>query len=146
MAHKLQAHLTMIQGIVNRLSQNSFLLKGWSVVLVSALLAVAASSAEGLLVFVAFLPAAAFWGLDAISSGRSGYFVHSITMPVIIRKTQSTMDSAHSSFALPLLGGRKDGARIVRGRLVVSRGPAPPSHVPCSYSTGLSWRQSQSLR
>jgi hypothetical protein len=35
---------------------------------VSALLAVAASSAEGLLVFVAFLPAAAFWGLD-------GYFL-----------------------------------------------------------------------
>ena len=37
-----QAHLEMIQGIVNRLSHNSFLLKGWSVVLVSAMFALAA--------------------------------------------------------------------------------------------------------
>lgn len=41
MAGKMQAHLAMIQGVVNRLAQSSFLLKGWSVVLVSALLAFA---------------------------------------------------------------------------------------------------------
>ena len=38
MSSKL-SHLEMIQGIVNRLSQNSFLLKGWTVVLVSGLFA-----------------------------------------------------------------------------------------------------------
>ena len=32
-------HLELIQGVINRLSTNSFLLKGWSVVLVSALFA-----------------------------------------------------------------------------------------------------------
>ena len=32
-------HLEFIQGVINRLSTNSFLLKGWSVVLVSALFA-----------------------------------------------------------------------------------------------------------
>ena len=36
-------HLEFIQGTVNRLSTNSFLLKGWSVVLVSALFALAAA-------------------------------------------------------------------------------------------------------
>lgn len=30
-------HLNMTQGVVNRLSYNSFLLKGWSVLLVSAI-------------------------------------------------------------------------------------------------------------
>ncbi len=64
MADKREAHLAMIQGVINRLAQNSFLLKGWSVLLVSALLAVAASSSEDWILPVAFLPAAAFWGLD----------------------------------------------------------------------------------
>ena len=44
MAGEMQAHLAMIQGVVNRLAQSSLLLKGWSVVLVSALLAFAAIS------------------------------------------------------------------------------------------------------
>lgn len=68
MADKVQAHLAMIQGVVNRLAQSSFLLKGWSVVLVSALLAFAANSSEDLILFLAFLPAFSFWGLD-------GYFL-----------------------------------------------------------------------
>ena len=68
MAGKKEAHLSMIQGIVGRLGQNSFLLKGWSVLLVSALLALGAASAEELVLIVAFLPVLAFWGLD-------GYFL-----------------------------------------------------------------------
>ena len=64
MADRREAHLAMIQGVINRLGQNSFLLKGWSVLLVSALLAVAASSSEDWILPVAFLPALAFWGLD----------------------------------------------------------------------------------
>ena len=64
MADRRKAHLAMIQGVINRLAQNSFLLKGWSVLLVSALLAVAASSSEDWILPVAFLPAVAFWGLD----------------------------------------------------------------------------------
>ena len=58
----------MIQGVINRLGQNSFLLKGWSVLLVSALLAVAAGSSADWILPVAFLPAVTFWGLD-------GYFL-----------------------------------------------------------------------
>ena len=36
-------HLEMIQGVINRMASNSFLLKGWTVVLVSALFALAAN-------------------------------------------------------------------------------------------------------
>lgn len=60
-----RSHLQMIQGIINRLSQNSFLLKGWSVVLVSALMALAAKESNLVFIFLAYLPAIVFWGLDA---------------------------------------------------------------------------------
>lgn len=63
-----RTHLTMIQGVVNRLAQDSFLLKGWSVVLVSALFALAANSSNQYFVYLAYFPAIAFWVLD-------GYFL-----------------------------------------------------------------------
>ncbi len=63
-----QAHLQMIQGVVNRLSQNSFLLKGWSVVLVSALFALSAGERKMYFIYLAYFPVIAFWMLD-------GYFL-----------------------------------------------------------------------
>lgn len=61
-------HLEMIQGVVNRLAQSSFLLKGWSVLLVSALFALAAGGSQPLFVYLAYFPVIAFWVLD-------GYFL-----------------------------------------------------------------------
>jgi hypothetical protein len=60
-----QAHLEMIQGIVNRLSHNSFLLKGWTVVMVSALFALSAKDKNPLFIYLAYFPCIAFWCLDA---------------------------------------------------------------------------------
>src|SRR5437773_11124579 len=65
MTEAQQSHLEMIQGVVNRLSQNSFLLKGWSVVLVSSLFALAAFNSNPFFVYLTYLPVVAFWGLDA---------------------------------------------------------------------------------
>lgn len=67
MEHKI-AHLQMIQGVINRMAGNSFLLKGWSVTLVSALFALAAAASNEMFVALALLPALAFWTLD-------GYFL-----------------------------------------------------------------------
>lgn len=61
-------HLEFIQAVINRLSTNSFLLKGWSVVLSSALFALAAKEGNVRFVILAYLPAVIFWGLD-------GYFL-----------------------------------------------------------------------
>ena len=63
-----EKHLELIQGVINRMAGNSFHLKGWSVVLVSALFALGASDANVNFVYLAFLPALAFWVLD-------GYFL-----------------------------------------------------------------------
>ena len=57
-------HLELIQGIINRFSTNSFLLKGWSVVLVSALFALSAPNSRVEFVYLAYIPAIIFWGLD----------------------------------------------------------------------------------
>jgi hypothetical protein len=55
----------MIQAIVTRMAGNSFLVKGWTVTLVAALVAVSAKESEVRFAAVALLPAFSFWGLDA---------------------------------------------------------------------------------
>ncbi len=65
---KTLKHLEMIQGVINRLASNSFHIKGWSVVLVSALFALAAGNANTSFIALSFFPAIVFWGLD-------GYFL-----------------------------------------------------------------------
>ena len=55
----------LIQGIINRISNNSFLLKGWSVILVAGLFTLSDVTENGHMIFLAYFPAIAFWGLDA---------------------------------------------------------------------------------
>lgn len=57
-------HLEMIQGVINRMASNSFLLKGWSVTLISALFALAANDTNHLFIYLAYFPCVAFWSLD----------------------------------------------------------------------------------
>ena len=61
-------HLQMIQGVVNRLAQNSFHIKGWSVVLVAAFFVLAADNKNPPLAVIALFPAFTLWVLD-------GYFL-----------------------------------------------------------------------
>ena len=61
-------HLEFIQGIVNRLATDSFRLKGWTVVLVSALIVLLAREGRIEIAPVALASVIVFWGLD-------GYFL-----------------------------------------------------------------------
>ena len=61
-------HLEFIQGIVNRLATDSFRLKGWTVVLISALIVLLVREGRIELAPVALVPVVIFWGLD-------GYFL-----------------------------------------------------------------------
>jgi len=58
-------HLEMIQGIINRMAQVSFVIKGWTITLVAGLLAFAVNSQCWSYSLLALLPALVFWGLDA---------------------------------------------------------------------------------
>lgn len=61
-------HLEIIQGVIDRMANNSFLLKSWSVVLVSALFVLAAKDSNIALALLAYFPVLSFWILD-------GYFL-----------------------------------------------------------------------
>ncbi len=57
-------HLEVIQGIINRMSGNSFMLKGWAVTLVSGIFAIASRDADKMFFLVAYIPVIVFWFLD----------------------------------------------------------------------------------
>lgn len=58
-------HLEMIQGIITRMDQNSFMLKGWMITIVSALLAIYADKGNIGYLIVSIFPILVFWFLDA---------------------------------------------------------------------------------
>jgi hypothetical protein len=58
-------HLDMIQGVIDRMAGNSFLLKGWAVAIVSALFAIGEKEQMQRLLTVAYIPVVIFWLLDA---------------------------------------------------------------------------------
>lgn len=57
-------HLEFIQNVITRMNHCSFLIKGWSITLVSALFAFAAKDVDSRFVLVAYFPAFVFWVLD----------------------------------------------------------------------------------
>lgn len=58
-------HLEFIQNIITRMASNSFILKGWSITLTSAIIGFALTSSNSKLIYLAFVPTIVFWGLDA---------------------------------------------------------------------------------
>ncbi|EKN64749.1 hypothetical protein BABA_22713 [Neobacillus bataviensis LMG 21833] len=62
-------HLEFIQGVINRMGQNSFLLKGWAVTLVAGLFVFAnTQEIDYRFISIALIPTIFFWFLD-------GYFL-----------------------------------------------------------------------
>lgn len=87
----------MIQAVVNRMSVNSFLLKGWSVILVSALFALAAAESEKSFVYLTYFPAFAFWILD-------GYFLWQERLFRTLFDKIRTLDETEIDFSMDTSG------------------------------------------
>lgn len=58
-------HLEIVQSVVSRMAGNSFLIKGWSITIAAAFLAMAAKDSDLRLALLALFPTLSFWGLDA---------------------------------------------------------------------------------
>lgn len=58
-------HLELVQGVINRMASNSFMLKGWAVTLVAGIFALAGKDTDKLYFLGAYVPIIIFWGLDA---------------------------------------------------------------------------------
>lgn len=57
-------HLEFIQNVITRMNSNSFLIKGWTITLVSALFALAAKDANINFVLISYIVIPVFWILD----------------------------------------------------------------------------------
>lgn len=58
-------HLEMIHTVINRMANNSFMLKGWAVTLVTGVFVLSAHNANQVFVLVAYVPIVLFWFLDS---------------------------------------------------------------------------------
>lgn len=58
-------HLDMIEAIIERMAKNSFQLKGWTMTLVAAVVALASHGSNQKFILFAFIPVVGFCGLDA---------------------------------------------------------------------------------
>lgn len=59
------AHMEMLQAVITRMGKNSFLLKSWSVALVSALFILSEKNANWNFALLSIFPILVFWSLDA---------------------------------------------------------------------------------
>lgn len=86
-------HLEFIQGAVNRMASNLFLLKGWTITLIAALFALSAKDANAAYAFIAYFPAIVFWVLD-------GYFLSQERRFRALYDKVRTMDESQIDFSM----------------------------------------------
>ena len=92
MQQKLK-HLEFIQGVINRLATNSFQMKGWSVVLVAAILVLLARENKLHAAFIALAPILVFWALD-------GYFLWQERLYRALYDHVRTLEEAQIDFSM----------------------------------------------
>lgn len=62
----MHKEIDLIQNCINRMAQNSFLIKGWTLTVIAVVLALAEKLTDSIyLCFVVLIPLVAFWYLDA---------------------------------------------------------------------------------
>ncbi|MET8685133.1 hypothetical protein ABZV77_13035 [Streptomyces sp. NPDC004732] len=95
-------HLELIQTIVTRMGNNSFLIKGWSLTVTGALLAYAVGNDKSAIAVVGFVPVLAFWALD-------GYFLYQerLFRRLYDRVRRATSANAIEPFAMDVTPGRE---------------------------------------
>ncbi len=62
---ELIPYLNMIQGVILRMANNSFLIKGWSISLTTAMLALAGGTKSEIFCVISVVPVLLLWWLDA---------------------------------------------------------------------------------
>ena len=95
------AHLQMIQAVIARMASDSFKLKSWSVVLVSALFALSAKDADSSFIYLAYMPAIVFWLLD-------GFFLHQEKLFRAIYDVVRSKDEPKIDFSMDTKSVKRD--------------------------------------
>ncbi len=70
-----EKHLDHLQGVITRHNSNSFMIKGWTITICTAILALAGVWKEPLLSLIALVPITVFWVLDSFYLATERCFV-----------------------------------------------------------------------
>ncbi len=109
-------HLEFLQGVINRMANCSFLLKGWSVILVAALLALSAATQEKVaLISISFVPVIVFWILD-------GYYLWQERLFRAVFNAVRTKDENEIDFemnSMDFVGGRNTWLSTIFSKTIV---------------------------
>jgi hypothetical protein len=102
-------HVEFLQAIINRLAQNSFIVKGWSVTLFAAIFAfLETQNVDPTAYMLPIIPALIFWGLDSYYLRQERLFRHlyaavaddirlsAITIPMLSTNTAGFVSVVHS--------------------------------------------------
>ncbi len=83
-------HLELIQSVIGRLGNDSFLVKGWAITVAGVFFGFAVAQKEWQLALMSSLTTLAFWRLDAYFLRRSGCFERSTTGCVLATHVSTT--------------------------------------------------------
>jgi hypothetical protein len=70
-----EKHLDHLQGVITRHNSNSFMIKGWTITICTAILALAGTWKEPILSLIALVPISVFWILDSFYLANERCFV-----------------------------------------------------------------------
>jgi hypothetical protein len=90
MADNKLKHLEFIQNIITRMNSNSFMLKAWTITLVSALFALAANDSNMDYVLVSYIAIPVFWILDGFYISQERQYRSLYTE--VAKKNQNEID------------------------------------------------------
>ena len=92
---KKTKHLEMIQNIITRLANNSFSLKGWTVIFIAAVLGFAIKESNSNYILLVLFPIFAFWGLD-------GYYLRQEKLFRALYDTVRKLDEQNINFEMDI--------------------------------------------
>jgi hypothetical protein len=106
-------HLEFLQGAINRMAGNLFLLKGWTITLIAALFALSAKDSNQAYVLIAYFPTIVFWILD-------GYFLAQERRFRALYDHVRKLSEAEIDFSMDTAPFRKDWRNTWRGAMLSS--------------------------
>ena len=113
-------HLEMIQRVIDRMAQNSFYLKGWSITIVAAVFVLVARTNNYGWLWIALLPCLSFWWLDSfflryerlykdlfneVRLGKDNNGPYSMDITVVAKSAPSQLGTAWSKTLRTFHGG-----------------------------------------
>lgn len=102
------AHLEMVQGVIDRMGNNSFMIKGWAVTLVSAIFALSIENHK--FSFIALFPILLFWWLDA-------FFLYQERLFRRLYNDVALKDDASITYSMNNVSYKKNSDKICKAAL-----------------------------